>query len=238
MDACGEGHFDIAELLLDAGADHSLAQDDGWTTLMAAARSKYVHIVEVLMRAGADLGARLPSNGTTALHEAICARSFEAAEAMVKAGADVNLPGRNDLPVLTFSLLDEEAPLSLVHAIVDAGADLEARYKECTALIYAVQERNVPAVDTLIKAGADLFVEGQAMTKTYYSSGEEDEDEEGDRRSTQRVRFATLLDYADGDLVERIQREMDVRVAALLSALPASLPVDVRRNIVRQLRGR
>jgi len=52
--ACADGKRDIAQLLLDAGADTNSRDNEGKTSLMAAAMTGRLEVVELLLRYGAD----------------------------------------------------------------------------------------------------------------------------------------------------------------------------------------
>ena len=62
--ASWNGHKDIAEMLLKAGADANARSRDGQTTLMGASTYGYKDIAEMLLKAGADVNARSKGGGT------------------------------------------------------------------------------------------------------------------------------------------------------------------------------
>ena len=62
MVACAARHLDVAEMLLDAGADPDLATPDGWRALHVAVRACAAPIVRLLLaegRANPDAMSRL-----------------------------------------------------------------------------------------------------------------------------------------------------------------------------------
>jgi ankyrin repeat protein len=61
----GKGNLTIANLLIDAGADVNLADNDGITPLMEAARSGSEAMVQLLLEKGAVKNAK-DSHGHTA----------------------------------------------------------------------------------------------------------------------------------------------------------------------------
>ena len=89
------------ELLLDAGADVNATDALGDTVLMRAIMQGQSLVgLRRLLRAGPDLSARCPSDGYTALHQAIAARALKTALLLVKAGAPLGIKdGRNRTPL-------------------------------------------------------------------------------------------------------------------------------------------
>ena len=66
MVASENGHRDVVELLVGAGADVNQVDEDGWTALMCASNNGHREVVEALVGAGADVNLA-KKNGETAL---------------------------------------------------------------------------------------------------------------------------------------------------------------------------
>jgi ankyrin repeat protein len=65
--AIREGHLGIVKILLEAGADPNLIDEDsGITPLISAVRGQYIEIIRLLLQAGAKINDK-DSNGKTAL---------------------------------------------------------------------------------------------------------------------------------------------------------------------------
>jgi len=81
------GHTDVAEILLEAGANVN-AKDDirGKTALHCAARNRHMDVARLLLEAGADVNAR-DGNGWTALHRASVNGHTEIANLLREYGA-------------------------------------------------------------------------------------------------------------------------------------------------------
>jgi ankyrin repeat protein len=66
MTACYHGNFEIASMLVEAGADLNVAETRyGFTPLASAVQRRHVDIVRMLLDTGADTAIRL-NNGLTA----------------------------------------------------------------------------------------------------------------------------------------------------------------------------
>jgi ankyrin repeat protein len=90
--AAGHGRLEAARLLLDAGADPSLAGSDGATTpLMAAAGKGQLEMLRLLLGRGAAVDAVDPATSHTAFHFACVTNQADCAEELVRAGCDVGL---------------------------------------------------------------------------------------------------------------------------------------------------
>jgi ankyrin repeat protein len=86
--AAGEGKLDAVRLLLDRGADPSLADSDGHTPLMAAAGHGHVGVVRELAARGAALDAARPADGGTAFHLACAQNKLACVVTLVELGCE------------------------------------------------------------------------------------------------------------------------------------------------------
>ncbi|HMV42332.1 MAG TPA: ankyrin repeat domain-containing protein [Leptospiraceae bacterium] len=68
MIACKEGNYEIAEWLLENGADPNMTTRDGHTALMLAAYNRYPDIVKLLLKHKANVNI-VSKRGHTALSE-------------------------------------------------------------------------------------------------------------------------------------------------------------------------
>jgi ankyrin repeat protein len=159
---------EAARLLLDGGADPSLADSNGFTPLMVAARTGYLEVLRLLLARGAAVDAVEPCDGATAFHYACHDNQAECAEALVQAGCEVGLmtkrgkTGRevaaaNGHRALVVRLRALEAERSRA-AQAAAGSEPEmAPSGEAIGhqLCSAAQTGDGPAVARLLAAGAD-----------------------------------------------------------------------------------
>ena len=102
--AAYEGHTEIVELLLEAGADVSVV-DPGMkaTALHAAAYAGNVEAARLLIKYKIDIDKQGPHNGYTALHDAIWQNNVETARALIEAGANLNLKSNRGETPLEFA---------------------------------------------------------------------------------------------------------------------------------------
>lgn len=117
MWAAAEGHSEVVQALIDAGADFRTRLPSGFTPLLFAVREGRIGVADVLLKAGADVndtvpaaagrrrgyGGRLPPAGASALLMAVTNAHFELAARLLDAGANPNadLPGFTVLHALT-----------------------------------------------------------------------------------------------------------------------------------------
>lgn len=159
--ACEEGDLPVATLLLDAGADVSIAQEYGHTPIMAAAQApkNAKPLVELLLSHGATVAPN--EVGRNPLHAAITDPAL--VDLLVDAGADINGSFHGLTPLMcsmTNIFLCKADPASksynkpqpkVVAALVAHGADPNARFpremrfgadaKEQTIADYARQKK-------------------------------------------------------------------------------------------------
>jgi ankyrin repeat protein len=156
MWAAAEGHTEVVELLIKAGADiHATLPDSGFTPLFFAAREGRAEVVRALLKAGADVNeamqprkpsGKAPSKGTSALILAVENGHFELAVALLDAGADPNDQRSGFTPLHGMTWVrkpnrgeDDGAPpplgsgnlssLQFIRKLVEHGADVNARLK-------------------------------------------------------------------------------------------------------------
>jgi ankyrin repeat protein len=89
-----KGNEETARMLIDAGADLNLQDEDGYTPLNWAARVGKIEIVRMLIAAGADVNLQ-NEDGWTPLHLAAFTGGLEIARMLIDAGANVNVQGED-----------------------------------------------------------------------------------------------------------------------------------------------
>ncbi len=156
MWATAEGHVQVIEALIEAGADFRTPLDSGFTPLLFAVRQGRIPAVKALLKAGADVnevvkvkanpklpeGERSLRSGTTPLHLAVANGHLELAAELLEAGADPNSAVQGFAPLHMLAYIRKPAigdsdpgpeisgnlsTLEFARRLVAKGADVNAR---------------------------------------------------------------------------------------------------------------
>ena len=153
---------DVTSCLQD-GADVNVhdRQYQRHTPLHLAVRWNELPMVEILMKAGADLEARQGGGGTP-LHEAAWSSDDPAVfQALLQAGADVNaLDNDWNTPLHGLARFNSDRghrSVVMAQILIEAGADVKARQRYgSTPLHFAARRGSVPIIEVLLEAGAEV----------------------------------------------------------------------------------
>jgi ankyrin repeat protein len=118
--ASWRGHADVAQLLLEHGADAAAQDDDKRTPLHRASRDGHVKVARVLLEHGADTEIRDKKNWSP-LDRASNEGHVEVAQVLLEHGADVNAQDSDKWKPLHYTQGEEVARFLLKH-----GADANA----------------------------------------------------------------------------------------------------------------
>jgi len=146
----------VVQTLIQAGAYDN-------TALMNAARSNNLEMVQMLIKAGANVNTRDQDDLTVLMHAAVTNSPMVIIQALIQAGADINaITNKGDTALMFAARFGHLAP---VKELIKAGAHVNI--KNCcgqTPLILATDwlnsaQNNHEVVQTLINAGAHVNVE-------------------------------------------------------------------------------
>ena len=154
-------NLEIAQMLLDAGADVNAMDQNGWTPLMWAYTPKELEKVKWLIKHGANVNHILAS-GHTPLTLAIHSDYYwERVEALLNAGADVNLRDQKGYGPLVYAKLNENKKVE--EELLKRHATLTK--KESEELIDAIAEKSRKAQQAQAQAAANN--DGESLGKTF-----------------------------------------------------------------------
>ncbi|KAK9872671.1 hypothetical protein WA026_018805 [Henosepilachna vigintioctopunctata] len=152
--AVREGHWAIAEKLLQHQAPIEQADKNGKTPLMYAAAEGYVGLIELLLDKGANIHKE-DSEGLTALDWALLRGRQLAVQCLIERGAKINHTdkmGRTPLDLAAY-----QGNPSTVQLLIDRGAIIEhVDINGMRPLDRAIGCRNIQVIHCFLKKGAKL----------------------------------------------------------------------------------
>ncbi|MFA6303763.1 MAG: ankyrin repeat domain-containing protein [Legionella sp.] len=158
--AAQNGHFEIARLLIDAGADVNYKHPIGQSVLWTAAAEGHSNIVQLLLSKGAHKDEI--ANNVTPLWVAVQNNHIDTVQILIGAGCDVNLPHQptNQTAIRKATLEGNEI---MVSELINAKADVNLPDNEGTTPLMASAEcGNINIINALLLAGAKV----NAVSKT------------------------------------------------------------------------
>jgi ankyrin repeat protein len=147
MQARYESRMEIVELLRTS---------EGELDIFEAATLGDVPRLRALLASDAGSSKAFSNDGFTALHLAAFFSQPEAAEALLRAGADPNAVAKNAMKVAVINSAAASGRTDLVKLVLQAGADPNARQMSGYIALHAAAARDsVEMVQALLDAGAD-----------------------------------------------------------------------------------
>lgn len=160
MYAAGEGYWEIAKLLIAAGAKLNEKNIDDMTALMFAARYGRTSVVKLLVGAGASLDEKDNKGWTALMHLANSAFGDGYADTikiLIESGADINARDNDDWTPLMRAA--DWGYTQVVKPLIEAHAKLNEKNRlGRTALMYAALGRDAEIIKLLIAVGADQTI--------------------------------------------------------------------------------
>jgi uncharacterized protein len=151
--AASRNDVEMADMLLRAGANAKGANEFGATAVYAAAGHANPAMVAKLLAAGADANVAILS-GETPLMVAARRGYLETVRALLAGGANPNAAEKNGGQTALMMAISQRHQ-AVTDELLRRGADVKLGSKSgFTPLMFAVQQGDVPAIRTLLKAGA------------------------------------------------------------------------------------
>jgi len=162
---------EAASQLLDRGADHTVARDNGLTALHYAALRGYPDLIERLVSLGIDVNVQTNASSTPLLH-ASGNSEFAATRKLLELGADTELPnsyGRTPL----LNVARESGDVEMAQLLVEHGADVDAidTFGD-SPIVLAAWRGYAEIVDLLLDNNVDVPVDGRRGTQLIQYSAE------------------------------------------------------------------
>ena len=219
-DAAMVGDRERVRALIRTGDDVNLAQGDGMTALHWAAELGDAEMAQMLIAAGANVGAVTRIGGITPLHVAAENGQAAVARTLLDAGADATV-GRAVTGTTALHFAARAGSVETITALIEHGADVNARELQWgqTPLMFAAEQNRVAAIKVLVERGADPAVTAKVIELALRS--------ERDRKAQQiREDMMAAFRARSPDPVtwvpDAAQVQAAARAAAEYDALPAT----------------
>jgi len=215
--AMEKGHLELAEYLLDRGADPAAAGSDGHTPLLIACQSD----LTVLARRMMQMGAKDPNVTSDCLTLGMAASKgdLEAARAMLASGAGVNITDNDYATPLMKAV--ENGDLAMARLLTQAGADIIYRGQWSlmnNVLSPAVEKGSLEMIRLLVESAKKSGMEVEVFSKMIFRAAKRGDREIfdylvsegiGKRAFKTDCRDILLIDAATGGLIDLVKRLLD-----------------------------
>lgn len=152
--AAKAGSVEAIDVLLQAGSNVMCMTQDHDTCMHIVARTGKVYVLELLVQATLHAGGQIDARNkvlNTPLHLAAAAGQSMTVGVLLEHGASLSATN-----AVNNTALHEACGVPVLRRLIQAGADLNATNEDgCTALHIACSRNLVPAVTTLLDAGAN-----------------------------------------------------------------------------------
>jgi ankyrin repeat protein len=170
--ALSRGHFEIAQLLYERGADIDIQGCDNRTPLRGASFMGHLEIVQWLLSRSAN--SSIPDNlsDRTPLHAAASSGHVEVSRSLLQYKADIHAHDNQGQTPLHLAV--EDGHVNLARLLLEHGADVNARNNSRnTPLLVALNNGHLEEARLLIEHGANIDVEDDEGSTAFQVASEE-----------------------------------------------------------------
>ncbi|KAF5306570.1 hypothetical protein FQR65_LT07297 [Abscondita terminalis] len=205
--------FDVAHLVIDAGADVNLTNDVGMTAFIYACKIGNIELVKKMRPLVANIDLQ-NNHGETALHVSVANNHLDVARFLVDEGADVNATDEN--VVTPYYLACKLGAVDFVEKLLPLVEDVNLQnILGGTALHVCLENEDIEIARFLIEKGADLNLSDDSnMTPFLY-----------------------LCKYGEIELIENMQANVNLQDTSGSTGLHLALEnehFDVARFLIDQ----
>ena len=159
--AGGEDYAEVAQLLIDAGADIETRNEKGRSPLQWACGAGSPYVVKALVKAGAGVYVRDYSGGTCLILAACCGHTETVRTLLCMPEVDLEHADSTGCTALNRAVVRQYP--DVIQVLIDAGADIEAKDEKgrsplLNASIKVRFSGNLDIVKMLVRAGAGVCV--------------------------------------------------------------------------------
>ena len=160
--ASADGLADVAQWLLDIGADANAQVDGRRTPLYFAAMNGHLEPVQILLSHGVDVDTVLTDNYTL-LHKASSGGHTRLVQLLIEHGVDVHV--RDESQLTPLHLASSRGNDETVQLLIKHGADVHTRDESQSTLLHLASSRgNDETVQLLIEHGADVHARDEIQS--------------------------------------------------------------------------
>lgn len=145
------GNLEAVKLLMAAGADPSIQNSVGYTSITMAVNDRQHACLKELVKDARGIDV-IDSTGISPLLHAVLLNDLVSVEILLMAGASLSLPGVSAIYVAV-----QEKKYDCLRLLVSQKKDLDVKHEHgFTALMKAVLDKDVISIKILLEANADL----------------------------------------------------------------------------------